>query len=164
LRDDAEHPSCAVRRPPTTRRHNALCGRLHDAIRAALGDGPRVLERSDQRVAVLTRDRGWVVHHPDLAVYATDDAHPADPEARVNPVLLVEVTGDDTEDEDRTAKLQDYLQVGALEEYVIVAHARPELEVWRRTPAGWTRIVVRDGVLRLRCGALIDVEALYRGG
>ena len=34
-----------------SRRHNLICGRLHDAIRPPLGDGPCVLERSDQRLA-----------------------------------------------------------------------------------------------------------------
>jgi Uma2 family endonuclease len=40
-----------------TRRHNLLCGRLHDALRGPLGDGPCILERSDQRLAVDTASR-----------------------------------------------------------------------------------------------------------
>ena len=43
-----------------TRRHNLLCGRLHDALRPTLGDGPCILERSDQRLAAESEERGWV--------------------------------------------------------------------------------------------------------
>ena len=61
-----------------TRRHNVLCGRLHDAIRPPLGDGPCLLERSDQRLAVHTAAKGWVAYYPDLAVYCSEEVHRAD--------------------------------------------------------------------------------------
>ena len=59
-----------------TRRHNMLCGRIHDVVRPGLGEGPCILERSDQRLAVLTAEKGWVAYYPDLAVYCTEDVHP----------------------------------------------------------------------------------------
>jgi Uma2 family endonuclease len=144
-----------------TRRHNLLCGRLHDALRAPLGDGPRILERSDQRLAVDTASRGSVGYYPDLAVYCTDELHPLDPETRVNPRLLVEVTSRSTEKKDRGVKLEDYLQIPALEEYLIVSHERRELELWTRTAEGWTRRLAIEGTLRLKSGAAIEVERLY---
>ena len=119
-----------------TRRHNMLCGRLHDAIRPSLGDGPCILERSDQRLAV---------------------------ETRIAPSLLVEVTSKTTEKKDRGVKLEEYLEVKALTEYLIVSHERKELELWVRTAEGWTRSLVVEGTLRLRGGAEIDVERLYEG-
>jgi Uma2 family endonuclease len=146
-----------------SRRHNVLCGRLHDAIRPALGDGPCLLERSDQRLAVQTSTKGWIGYYPDLAVYCTDDVHPLDPETRIHPSLLVEVTSRTTEKKDRGVKLEDYLEVSHLDEYLIVSHERRELELWSRTPAGWTRRLAVDGALRLRCGAVIEVTPLYDG-
>jgi Uma2 family endonuclease len=144
-----------------TRRHNMLCGRLHDAIRPHLGEGPCILERSDQRLGVESSGRGWVGYYPDLAVYCTDAVHPLDPETRIQPSLLVEVTSKSTEKKDRGVKLEDYLQVSALQEYLIVAHERRELELWTRGPEGWTRKLATSGALRLRSGAVIDVERLY---
>jgi Uma2 family endonuclease len=146
-----------------TRRHNILCGRLHDAIRPPLGDAPCILERSDQRLAVHVTAKGWVGYYPDLAVYCTNEVHPLDPETRVNPTLLVEVTSKSTEKKDRGVKLEDYLQVASLDEYVIVSHERRELEIWTRMPDGWRRRLAIEGTLRLTCGALIDVERLYQG-
>lgn len=144
-----------------SRRHNLLCGRLHDAIRPPLGDGPCILERSDQRLAVLSAGKGWVGYYPDLAVYCTDEVHPLDADSRVHPRLLVEVTSKSTEKKDRGVKLDDYLQIEALEEYVIVSHERQELEVWTRAADGWGRRLAVDGIVRLKCGAAIDVERLY---
>jgi Uma2 family endonuclease len=144
-----------------TRRHNVLCGRLHDAIRPPLGSGPCILERSDQRLAVLTAAKGWVAYYPDLAVYRTDEAHPLDADTRVNPRMLVEVTSKSTEKKDRGVKLEDYLQIPTLEEYLIVSHERRELELWTRRSEGWTRQLATEGVLRLKSGAVIDVERLY---
>jgi Uma2 family endonuclease len=146
-----------------SRRHNVLCGRLHDAIRPPLGDGPCILERSDQRLAVETSAKGWVAYYPDLAVYRTDEVHPLDPETRIHPRLLVEVTSRTTEKKDRGVKFEDYLEIPVLDEYLIVSHERRELELWARGSAGWTRSLSVDGTLRLRCGAQIDVVHLYDG-
>lgn len=144
-----------------SRRHNMLCGRIHDAIRPALGSGPCILERSDQRLAVEAAGRGWVGYYPDLAVYCTDEVHPLDTETRIQPTLLVEVTSKSTEKKDRGVKLEDYRQISALRQYLIVSHERSELELWTRTNAGWTRTLAVSGALQLECGAIVDVDALY---
>ena len=146
-----------------TRRHNMLCGRLHDAIRPMLGDGPCILERSDQRLAVHSAAKGWVGYYPDLAIFCTDEVHPLDRETRVHPTLLVEVTSKTTEKKDRGVKLEDYLQVSSLEEYLIVSHERRELELWTRTAEGWRRRLAVEGSLRLKGGAVLEVERLYEG-
>lgn len=146
-----------------TRRHNLLCGRLHDAVRAPLGDGPCILERSDQRLAVDAAGKGWVAYYPDLAVYCTDDVHELDPETRIHPTLLVEVTSKSAEKKDRGVKLDDYLQVKTLEEYLIVSHERRELELWTRAEGGWTRRLATEESLRLKSGAVLDIDRLYDG-
>jgi Uma2 family endonuclease len=146
-----------------TRRHNMLCGRLHDAIRPRLGDGPCILERSDQRLGVDAAGKGWVGYYPDLAVYCSDEVHPEDADTRVNPTLLVEVTSKTTEKKDRGVKLEDYLQIGSLDEYLIVSHERRELELWSRSDGGWSRRLATEGVLTLKSGAAIDIGRLYDG-
>jgi Uma2 family endonuclease len=146
-----------------SRRHNLLCGRLHDAIRPLLGEGPCILERSDQRLAVDAAGKGWVGYYPDLAVYCGDDVHPDDADTRIEPKLLVEVTSRTMEKKDRGVKLDDYRQIPTLDEYLIVSHERRELELWSRSAEGWSRRVVAEGVLRLKSGAALDVDRLYEG-
>lgn len=126
-----------------------------------LGDGPYLLERSDQRLGVLTQEKGWVAYYPDVAVYCADARHPLDADTRIDPKLLIEVTSKTTEKKDRGLKLEDYLQIAALDEYVIASHARRELEVWTRGESGWTRRLATEGVVALVCGATIDVSRLY---
>ena len=144
-----------------TRRHNVLCGRLHDAIRPPLGDGPCLLERSAQRLAVHTAAKGWVAYYPDLAVYCTEEVHRADSDSRLQPRLLAEVTSKSTEKKDRGVKLEDYLQIANLEEYLIVSHSRVELELWTRSAEGWSRAQLTSGSITLRGGATIDLARLY---
>ena len=75
----------------------------------------------------------------------------------------MEVTSRTTEKKDRGVKLDDYRQISTLDECLIVSHERRELELWTRTGEGWTRRVVGEGMLRLKLGALLDVEELYEG-
>jgi Uma2 family endonuclease len=105
--------------------------------------------------------KGWVGYYPDLAVYCTDEVHPFDPDTRIQPSLLVEVTSKTTEKKDRGVKLEDYLAVKTLDEYLIVSHQRIELELWTRGPKGWTRRLVTEGTVQLKMGAIIDVDHLY---
>lgn len=145
-----------------TRRHNLICGRIHDVLRPPLGDGPCILERSDQRLGVDAVGKGWVAYYPDLAVYCSDGVHPDDSDTRLDATLIVEVTSKSTEKKDRGVKLEDYLQIPTLKEYLIVAHARRELELWTRSAAGdWTRRLATEGQLQLGSGAVVDVARLY---
>lgn len=144
-----------------SRRHNMLCGRLHDALRPPLGAGPCILERSDQRLAVEAEGKGWVGYYPDLAIYRSDEVHSQDRETRIHPTLLVEVTSKTTEKKDRGVKLEDYLQVSTLQEYLIVSHVRSELELWTRGEQGWVRTLATSGALKLKCGAVLEVDRLY---
>ena len=58
-------------------------------------------------------------------------------------------------------KLEDYLQIPSLEEYLIVSHTRRELELWTRAGKEWTRQVVTAEELRLRGGAVLSMDRLY---
>jgi Uma2 family endonuclease len=64
----------------------------------------------------------------------------------INPRVIVEVLSPSTEDYDRGEKLSHYQLIPSLEEVVLVAHDRDEIEVVRREPSGtWSRHVVRAG-------------------
>jgi Uma2 family endonuclease len=59
-----------------------------------------------------------------------------DPNAVINPTVLVEVTSSSTEDYDRGDKLSQYLQVDALTAVLIVSHRRREVTIVERTADG----------------------------
>jgi Uma2 family endonuclease len=64
----------------------------------------------------------------------------------INPRVVVEVLSPSTEDYDRGEKLSHYQTIASLEEVVLVAHDRPEIEVIRREADGtWSRHIAGAG-------------------
>ena len=139
-------------------RHNVLLERVHVAL---LQKGCQILG-SAQRLAVATRDRGLVGYYPDLSVVCGGlETHPSDPHAIVNPTFLVEVTSKSTEKRDRGLKLDDYRAIASLEGYLIVAHARIDLEYWLRSSGdAWQRTMITAGGTLEALGIVVD--DLYR--
>jgi Uma2 family endonuclease len=81
------------------------------------------------------------VRHAVAAGQELDPEHPKR-QTVVNPGVLVEVPSPSTEEHDRGEKLQNYRQIPALAEVILVAHDRMELEVFRREADGsWSRHV-----------------------
>ena len=65
---------------------------------------------------------------------------------RSTPRVLVEVLSPSTEEYDRGEKLAHYQTIPSLEEIVLVAHDRPEIEVVRREADGtWSRHIAGMG-------------------
>lgn len=83
----------------------------------------------------------------------------------LNPRVLVEVLSPSTEDYDRGDKLGNYKQIPSLEEVVLVAYDRREVELIRREADGsWSRHISRAGeVVRLTSlECELPVEDIYR--
>lgn len=59
----------------------------------------------------------------------------------LNPVVLIEVLSDGTEDYDRGRKFQRYRKIPSLQEYILINSQAVEIEVWRKNELGlWTLI------------------------
>jgi Uma2 family endonuclease len=83
----------------------------------------------------------------------------------LNPKVLVEVLSPSTEDYYRGEKLGYYKQISSLEEVMLVAHDRHEIEIVRReTDGSWSRQIARDGeAARLSSlGCELAVAEIYR--
>lgn len=66
------------------------------------------------------------------------------------PCLVVEVLSESTERIDRGEKLQAHQSIAGLQEYLLVAQDRREVQVHRRARV-WAAEVVTDGAVRLDC-------------
>jgi Uma2 family endonuclease len=89
-----------------------------------------------------------------------------DPNAVVNPTLLVEVTSDCTEDYDRGEKLNHYKQLPSLSAVVFVSHRRPQITVVARDAAdGWSQREFRAGedVVVTELALRLAVDEIYAG-
>jgi Uma2 family endonuclease len=128
-----------------TPEHAAICGNVLTLLNVQLqGRRCRVFS-SDLRVRVVATG---LATYPDVTVVC--GKLELDPEDRkghtvVNPRVVVEILSPSTEEYDRMEKLSQYQKIPGLDEVVLVAHDRHEIEVVRREPDGsWSRHLARD--------------------
>lgn len=91
---------------------------------------------------------GMRVHLPETTLYAYPDlvivcGQPQlmdnEFDNLLNPVVLVEIMSEGTEDYDRGRKFQRYRSIPTFTEYILINSQVIEVEVWRKNPAGqWT--------------------------
>ncbi|MCK6551796.1 Uma2 family endonuclease [Myxococcota bacterium] len=145
-----------------TPEHAALAAAVTTALSVALAGGRCRVFSSDLRVRVLATG---LATYPDVTVVCGPRSHdPSDKNTVVNPVVVVEVTSKSTEDYDRGEKFEEHFAlVPSLEEYVLVSHRAPKIEVRHRALDGWTSTVAQAGErAELRSlGVSLDVDAVY---
>jgi Uma2 family endonuclease len=145
--------------------HAAVCANVTVLLGTSLRGRRCRVYSSDLRVRVRATGLGT---YPDVTVIC-EHVEP-DPEDKrghtaLNPRVVVEVLSPSTEKYDRGEKLDHYKQMPSLQEAVLVAHDRREVEVVRREADGtWRSHVFRDAevarVASLECDLpLVDVYA-----
>ena len=98
---------------------------------------------SDLKVRVEATDLSTF---PDVTVVCGERQLAAiDPNAVVNPTLLVEVTSKSTEDYDRGERLGHSKQLPSLNAVMLVSHRRPQVTVIERAAEGWRQREARSG-------------------
>jgi Uma2 family endonuclease len=143
--------------------HAALAATVIRLLGGQLPPGCRAFT-SDLRVRISATGLST---YPDAAVVcgrtlrASDDAL-----AVVNPVLLVEVTSQSTEDYDRGEKLRHYMQLPSVREVLFVSHREPRLTVHRREDVGWKVVdALQHEIVTLESvAAHLAVDDVYRDG
>jgi Uma2 family endonuclease len=141
--------------------HAALAAVVISLLRPQLPRGCRVFT-SDLRVRIPATGLST---YPDAAIVCGRTTRAADDGlAVINPVLLVEVTSDSTEDYDRGEKLRHYKQIPSLREILIVAHREPHLTLHRREATEWISLDARNGetVALEAVAARLSVDDVYR--
>jgi Uma2 family endonuclease len=120
---------------------------------------------SDLRVRIAA---SGLSTYPDGAVVCGRTLRaPDDPNAVVNPLLLVEVTSDSTEDYDRGEKLRHYQQLTSVREVLILSHREARVTLVRRhDDTQWTSrdYLAGESIALLVLGGAVAVDDLYRDG
>ena len=135
----------------------AMVGRLLEAARG----GPCRVFSSDLRIRVLATG---LASYPDAAVVCGPlEHHPDSADTVTNPVLLVEVLSDSTEEYDLGEKFEHYTRIASLQEVVYVWQNERHIEVRRRVNDGWISSAAGSaGMVRMESlGCALDVDALY---
>lgn len=145
--------------------HSALAAEVLRAFGNAVGTRPCRVHTSDLRVYV---EQSGLATFPDGSVICGALVqHPPSPRATaLNPSVLLEVTSDSSEEYDTGAKLEQYLTIPSLREYVIVSHRERRITVHTRGADGvWTsRQAIGGGRVEVTSvGAELEVDTVYRG-
>ncbi len=114
--------------------HNRVALNLHGLLRAHLRGSPCEVFASDVQVRVDAAD---AVFYPDLVVTCSADDRQQQRTLH-EPVLIVEVLSPSTAGYDLSAKFAHYRRLASLQEYVTIDPDAPLVQVFRRSPDGWT--------------------------
>jgi Uma2 family endonuclease len=139
-----------------------LASSLGRLIGNAIVGRPCAVFSSDLRVRIVDTNRAT---YPDLTVVCGHrETARDDPDAIVNPTIIVEVLSDSTEADDRGEKFAHYRRLTSLQEYVLVAQKARRVEVYRRDADRWMLTEHGSGTSfeLASIGARIAVDEVYR--
>jgi len=144
--------------------HALLASRMIVELARILGDGPCNAYTADLKVRPK---KIRFASYPDVSVVCGEvETHPDDPNAILNPTVLVEVLSDSTEDWDRGGKFVRYRKLATLRDYVLVSQYERRVEVHSRRDDGvWEMREVGEGesVPLVSFPGVIEVDRVYRG-
>jgi Uma2 family endonuclease len=127
-----------------SKRHGTLALNAAIALRQGLRGQPCAVFMADMKVRVKA-DSAY--YYPDVVATCdpADLSQDAPKDYLQAPKLVIEVLSDSTEPVDRREKLLSYRRLPSLIEYVLVDQNKAWVEVFRRTPAGWTQDIYETG-------------------
>jgi Uma2 family endonuclease len=146
-----------------TPEHGTYAANVIGLLTGQLGERPCRVQTSDVRIRVTAT--GLDTYADASVVCGRADRDAEDPNAIINPVLLVEVLSPSTEHYDRGEKLEHYKQIESLREVLLVSPDQRRLELVRRGPEGrWEAVSAGVGeVLRLESiDVAVSVDAVFR--
>lgn len=113
-----------------SRAHNLLCGNTFSALHAQLRGTPCEVYNSDMRVKVS--ETGMYTYPDIVAACAEPQFEDAEVDTLLNPVLIIEVLSDSTEQYDRGVKFRHYRTLPSLQDYLLVAQTECRVEHYTR--------------------------------
>ena len=113
-----------------SREHNVIVGNIVGEVRERLKGKPCETYPSDMRVLVSATG---LYTYPDATV-ACGEPEFADGHVDIllNPLVIVDVLSDSTENYDRGAKFAQYQRIESLREYVLISQDKPQVERYSR--------------------------------
>ncbi|MGI8979736.1 MAG: Uma2 family endonuclease [Pirellulaceae bacterium] len=123
-----------------SRRHAMICDNLVARMLEKLRGGPCRPYSSSLRVKV---EATGLTTYPDLSIVCGEETFDdQEKDTLLNPRLIFEVLSPSTERYDRGRKFNNYKQIPALEEYLLVSQTDPRVErITRQGDIGWVLAV-----------------------
>lgn len=147
-----------------TLEHGLISGNIFGEIKFRLRDKKNNCRamNSDIKLHIQTANKFL---YPDAMVLCGEiKKSTADPNAVMNPTVIIEVLSKSTESYDRGDKFFAYRQIISLQEYILVDQYKAQVEIYQRQSDLWkiTRITGIDQRLDIpSLGIAIDLESIY---
>lgn len=146
-----------------SREHNLLCGNTFAALHAQLRGTPCEVYNNDMRVKV---NETGIYTYPDIVAACTaPQFEDAEVDTLLNPVLIIEVLSDSTEQYDRGTEFRHYRNLPSLRDYLLVAQTECRVEHYaRETGSRWllTEYVGLDDTIELAAvGCRLLLREMY---
>ena len=139
-------------------RHNTIAGTLYANIEINLKDGCRSWQ-SDMKVIGNNNGKDFA-YYPDIMAACGENT--GDQYARKNPLLIVEVLSPSTERTDLSEKLNNYISIDSLLEYIVISQSTPYLRIFRRRCSWQAESYYANDIVTLESVNLeIKVEQIY---
>ncbi len=137
--------------------HVKITGNIYRNIANHLLESPCDVYSSDMKLSA-----GLDCYYPD--VFVKCDPEDNDELVKEKPILVVEVLSESTKIFDRGNKLENYLGIPTLVEYVLVSQKKIEVWIYRRAGEKWEVEILKEGD-RLHLVSIdleIQVNEFYR--
>lgn len=118
-------------------KHVKITGNIFRNIANHLLESPCDVYSSDMKLSA-----GLDCYYPDVFVKCDPDDD--DELVKEKPVLVVEVLSESTKNFDRGDKLENYLKISTLKEYILVNQDEIEVWIYRRTEKKWEMEILKD--------------------
>ncbi len=142
--------------------HARLQGAIARELGTALSGKPCNVYSSDLRIRVKQSDRA--TYADVVVICGKAEPSPDDPNAVLNPIVIVEVVSATSEAYDRGDKFIHYRRIPSLREYVLVSQNARRVEVYTREGARWV-LSETEGVGEVTLssiGVALRVDDIYR--
>ncbi len=126
--------------------HNTIAQNAGNAIGNALRKKKKKcrVANSDQKVYIADYDKGV---YPDVSIYCEKPTYyKSRKDVLTNPVLIVEVLSNSTEDYDRGKKFTQYRSLPSFKEYVLINQYQAKVESWYKQEENVWRISNAEGL------------------
>ncbi|PYQ29039.1 MAG: Uma2 family endonuclease [Acidobacteria bacterium] len=143
--------------------HTVLAAEMIRLLGNILVDRPCRVYTTDMRVHIIAPNLST---YPDVSVICGPlEKYEPGPEATaLNPMIVVEVTSDSSEEYDFGKKREYYQTIPSLQEYVVLSHRERRITVWIREGSAWSaRTSVRgEQIVLPSLPAELAVDEIYR--
>lgn len=140
--------------------HATIVANILSECRQVLKTTPYRAYASDIRVSIESAN---CYYYPDISICLVGS--PAEANTTDAPIVVIEVLSPSTRQKDRTEKLGNYKRLPSLQKILLVEQDVRQVEVHRRSEAGWIGETIRDeeSVTLRSVGASVPLTDIYAG-